>query len=111
MIPLMSVRGMEWLTSDPIDQPEFAHPYQILSPHAEIVVASPAGGEAPLDEGSVAAFKADPASVEFLNTKSALWKNTEKLSSFVGRAGEFDAIFYVGGHGRKCPESQPRSRR
>lgn len=82
-------------------QPEFAHPYEVLAPHAEITIASPAGGAAPLDPSSVEASKDDKVSVEFLNTKQALWEKTEKLSSFLGRAKEFDAIFYVGGHGRK----------
>jgi putative intracellular protease/amidase len=81
-------------------KPEFAHPYDILSPLADITVASPLGGEAPLDPSSVAMFK-DDISVNFHKKKSALWKNTQKLSSFKGRMGEFDAIFYVGGHGRK----------
>ncbi|KAI9696038.1 MAG: hypothetical protein M1836_005869 [Candelina mexicana] len=79
--------------------PEFAHPYKVLAPHCDIVVASPAGGEAPLDPSSVESYKDDPASSEFLNNSQALWKNTEKLSNLVGRAKEFDAIFYVGGHG------------
>ncbi|KIM95746.1 hypothetical protein OIDMADRAFT_59526 [Oidiodendron maius Zn] len=79
--------------------PEFAHPYNILAPHAEIVVASPAGGAAPLDPSSVEAFKSDPQCVGFLNTQTALWKNTQKLSDFLGRAGEFHAIYFVGGHG------------
>ncbi|KAI4128093.1 MAG: hypothetical protein LQ347_004312 [Umbilicaria vellea] len=79
--------------------PEFAHPYDVLAPHTQITVSSPAGGEAPLDPSSVEATKDDKASVDFLNNQQSLWKNTEKLSSFVGRAKEFDAIFYVGGHG------------
>lgn len=79
--------------------PEFAHPYNQIAQHAEVTVASPKGGEAPLDPSSVEAFKSDAESVEFLNTKSALWKNTHKLSEFAGRASEFAAIFYVGGHG------------
>ncbi|KAI9801496.1 MAG: hypothetical protein M1833_002728 [Piccolia ochrophora] len=79
--------------------PEFAHPYNVLEPHAEISIASPAGGEAPLDPSSVEMFKEDKPSVDFLNTQSALWKNTEKLSSFLGRSNDFAAIFYVGGHG------------
>ncbi|MCJ1371438.1 hypothetical protein MMC20_002654 [Loxospora ochrophaea] len=79
--------------------PEFAHPYQVLAPHADITVASPAGGEAPLDPASVEMFKSDTSSVDFLNSKQALWKNTEKLEDFVGRAGEFAALIYVGGHG------------
>lgn len=28
-----------------------------------------------------------------------MWKTTQKLDSFVGKANDFDAIFYVGGHG------------
>lgn len=78
--------------------PEFAHPYDILESHTEIVVASPNGGEAPLDPGSVEIFKEDPSSIKFLK-KESLWQNTHKLSEFLGRADEFDAIFYVGGHG------------
>jgi len=79
--------------------PEFAHPYHVLSPHATIVVASPKGGEAPLDPGSIEPFKEDKIATEFLKTKESIWKNTEKLSNFVGKANEFAAIFYVGGHG------------
>lgn len=79
--------------------PELAHPYNELYKHAQISVASPAGGEAPLDPGSVEMSKSDQVSTNFLNTQSDLWKKTEKLSGFVGRAKEFDAIFYVGGHG------------
>jgi len=79
--------------------PEFAHPYDVLSPHVHVVVASPKGGEAPLDEGSIEAFKSDESSVKFLNSKQALWKNTEKLSNLLGHAHEFEAIFFVGGHG------------
>jgi len=79
--------------------PEFAHPYDILYRHLDIVVASPAGGAAPLDPSSVEATKDDKISVNFLKTEEKLWKNTEKLSSFLGRAEEFEGIFYVGGHG------------
>lgn len=85
--------------------PEFAHPYEVLSPVAQITVASPAGGEAPLDPSSVEASKEDKKSVDFLNNNSSLWKTTAKLSDFVGRANEFDAVFYVGGHGRRSSAS------
>merc|ERR1712098_482890 len=64
--------------------PEFAHPYHVLSP---------------LDPSSVEASKEDDVSVKFLKENENLWKQTEKLDSFLGRAGEFDAIFFVGGHG------------
>jgi len=79
--------------------PELAHPYDLLAPKAELVFASPKGGVAPLDEGSVEAFKGDPSSSEFFKTKKALWENTKKLSTFLGRSSEFDALFYPGGHG------------
>jgi len=79
--------------------PEFAHPYNQVSKSAEVVIASPKGGEAPLDPSSVEMSKDDAESQEFLKTQSALWKNTTKLSEFKGKANEFAAIFYVGGHG------------
>ncbi|KAL9625586.1 MAG: hypothetical protein Q9160_000299 [Pyrenula sp. 1 TL-2023] len=79
--------------------PEMAHPYAEVSPHAEIVVASPKGGEAPLDPSSVEMFKSDAASQDFLANNAATWKTTTKLSDFSGKAKDFAAIFYVGGHG------------
>ena len=80
--------------------PEFAHPYDVLEKAGvDITVASPKGGEAPLDPSSVEMFKSDEASQTFLKTKESLWKNTHKLSDFAGKAKDFDAIFYVGGHG------------
>jgi hypothetical protein len=46
-------------------------------------------------------FKEDAESTKFLKEKESLWKNTEKLSTFLGKADQFDGIFYVGGHGRE----------
>jgi len=79
--------------------PEFAHPYTILVPHAEISVASPAGGEAPLDPGSVKLFKDDIVCATFHKEQSHLWKNTDKLENYIGKAADFDLIYVVGGHG------------
>lgn len=81
--------------------PEFAHPYYKLEGKADITIASPKGGASPLDPSSVEMFKEDAEASKFLKEKESLWKNTEKLSKFVGKADEFDAVFYVGGHGRK----------
>lgn len=81
--------------------PELVHPYNAVLPHADIVVASPAGGEAPVDPSSVEATKDDEPCVTFLKEKSSVWKTTAKLESLLGHAAEFAAIFYVGGHGRK----------
>ncbi|KAN0066256.1 hypothetical protein ACQY0O_000350 [Thecaphora frezii] len=82
--------------------PEIAHPYYIFKNAGfELVAASPAGGVAPLDQSSVEAFKDDKDSVKFLNDSEAqsFVSNTTPLSQFAGKAGEFAAIFYPGGHG------------
>ncbi|KAK7701110.1 hypothetical protein SLS64_010442 [Diaporthe eres] len=89
--------------------PEFAHPFYALTgkdadgkklspPRAEVTVASPKGGEAPIDQKSVENFK-DADSVRFYETEKKLWAETQPLQDFRGRAFEFDAIFYPGGHG------------
>ncbi|KAK2790548.1 hypothetical protein FQN52_005567 [Onygenales sp. PD_12] len=77
--------------------PEFAHPYDVLKDKAELVIASPKGGAAPLDPGSAKLFAEDPVSSAFVKEKEALWTNTVKLSDV--KAADFDAILYVGGHG------------
>ncbi|KAJ5662988.1 ThiJ/PfpI [Penicillium longicatenatum] len=79
--------------------PELVHPYKKLAPHFNIVVASPNGGEAPLDPYSIEATKDDVDCQDFLKEHSAVWKTTKKLSSFLGKSSEFAGIFYVGGHG------------
>ncbi|OHW97339.1 DJ-1/Pfpl family intracellular protease family protein [Colletotrichum incanum] len=79
--------------------PEFAHPYNALAPFVDIVVASPKGGEAPLDPFSVVNSQDDQESVKFFNEKQFLWKNTAELSKFLGQSSEFAGVFYVGGHG------------
>lgn len=81
--------------------PELVHPYNKLAPFFDIVVASPAGGEAPLDPYSIESTKDDPECVAFLKEKSSVWKNTLKLKSLLDKISEFVGIFYVGGHGRK----------
>lgn len=82
-------------------QPEFAHPWEVLHGKTDLTIASPKGGVAPLDQGSVQMFKEDAVSQKFLAEQKSLWENTVKLADILPRAGEFDAIFYVGGHGRE----------
>mgnify|MGYP000568368553 CR=1 FL=1 len=79
---------------------EFAAPYYtFLDAGAQITVASPAGGQPPLDPKSdlpdfqtelTHRFKADPAA-------QAVLANTIKLDSI--RQEDFDTVFYPGGHG------------
>ncbi|KAM5386757.1 hypothetical protein ACJZ2D_000050 [Fusarium nematophilum] len=79
--------------------PELAHPFEILNHSVELVYASPKGGVSPLDPVSVEIFKDDPVCKNFLENHQSVWHNTAKLSDFAGRASEFDAIFFPGGHG------------
>ncbi len=79
---------------------EFAAPYYTFKDAgAEIVLASPAGGQPPLDPKSdepdfqtelTRRFKADPAAQQAL-------ASTVKLETV--SAEDFDAVFYPGGHG------------
>lgn len=63
------------------------------------MIASPKGGVSPLDPHSLQPWiQDDSSSASFYNTKKALWENTAKVSEFLGRADEFDAIFFPGGH-------------
>lgn len=65
-----------------------------------MTIASPLGTST-VDPISVERFKDDAYSQEFYRTKKDLWKSTEKLTSFLGRAKDFDVIFVVGGFGRR----------
>ncbi|KAF9109804.1 hypothetical protein BGX27_007161, partial [Mortierella sp. AM989] len=81
---------------------EVAEPATILTNHGyEIVFASPKGGKAPLDPSSVDAAKDNKTVVAFLNNPDFTRKidNTHKVSEFVGKESEFEAIVYPGGHG------------
>lgn len=79
---------------------EFAAPYYTLTAAgAHITLASPLGGQPPLDPKSdepesqteaTRRFKADPQA-------QALLANTAKLAEM--QVADFDAVFYPGGHG------------
>lgn len=80
--------------------PELAHPYfEFQDAGVEMTIASPLGGTAPLDPLSIKMFENDEHSIKFLNENKSVWENTAKVSTFLGKADEFDAIFYPGGHG------------
>lgn len=78
---------------------ELAHPYDVFTREGlTLTLASPKGGKAPLDPASIDAAK-DFSSQTFFRDQSHLWEKTERLSSFLGRAKDFAAVFYPGGHG------------
>jgi len=80
--------------------PEAAHPYYVFkNAGVRMTFASPKGGEAPVDVGSVDMYKKDKESADFYNKaeEKAVWQHTTKLSDIDPAA--FDAVFVVGGYG------------
>lgn len=79
---------------------EFAAPYYVFKDAgAEITLASPKGGQPPLDPSSDTDDAQTEATTRFKNDDAAQkdLANTVKLSDV--SADGFDAIFYPGGHG------------
>ncbi|KAF9925590.1 hypothetical protein FBU30_004643 [Linnemannia zychae] len=81
---------------------EVAEPATILTELGyEIVYATPRGGPAPIDHGSIEAAKDNKNTVAFLNNPEIQRKinNTHKIDEFVSSAAEFEAVVYPGGYG------------
>lgn len=79
---------------------EFASPYYVFrDANADITLASPAGGQPPLDPKSDEPDFQTDATRRFKNDAEAqqALANTVKLADV--SADEFDAVFYPGGHG------------
>ena len=55
---------------------------------------------------SVSGSKDDEVSMSFFENRKEVWKTTQKLADFEGRADEFDGILFVGGYGRESPCSR-----
>lgn len=79
---------------------EFATPYYVLvDAGATITIASPAGGQPPVDPKSEAEDAQSLATQRFYTDFDAIDKvaNSHRLSDV--KANDFDAVFYPGGHG------------
>lgn len=79
---------------------EFAAPYYVLTDAGvEVTLASPEGGQPPIDPSSEAPGAQTDATKRYYQDTELLEKmqNTRKLSEV--NADEFDAVFYPGGHG------------
>ncbi len=79
---------------------EFAAPYYVfLDAGADITLASPQGGQPPLDPKSDADDAQTAATRRFKSDAAAqkALAHTRKLADV--SAGDFDAVFYPGGHG------------
>jgi len=79
---------------------EFAAPYYVfLDAGAAITIASPKGGQPPIDPSSDTPENQTPATIRFKADKSLqhILSKTMLLSAM--SADDYDAIFYPGGHG------------
>lgn len=79
---------------------EFATPYYIFKEAGvQITLASPKGGQPPIDPKSDAPENQTEATIRYKKDESLLklMANTEKLEAIT--ANNFDAVFYPGGHG------------
>jgi putative intracellular protease/amidase len=79
---------------------EFAAPYYVFrDAGAEITLASPKGGQPPLDPKSDEPDAQTPSTERFKkdNDAQAVLANTHTLADI--DVGSFDAVFYPGGHG------------
>jgi putative intracellular protease/amidase len=88
---------------------EFAAPYYVFKDAgAEVLLASPKGGQPPLDPKSEAPDAQTPATVRFNGDAEALaaLAKTRKLAEVVDE--DIDALFYPGGHGPLWDLSEDR---
>jgi len=89
---------------------EFAAPYYVFKDAgAEITLASPKGGQPPLDPVSDAPDAQTASTKRFKEDAAAqiILANTVKLSNV--SAGDYDAVFYPGGHGPLWDLAEDRS--
>ena len=79
---------------------EFAAPYYVLADAgAVITIASPAGGQPPVDPKSEAADAQTPATKRFYKDNEAIDKVAFSIQLSDIKAEDYDAVFYPGGHG------------
>lgn len=79
---------------------EFASPYYVLvDAGAIITIASPAGGQPPVDPSSEAASAQTPSTQRFYLDNEAINKVAHSFRLSNINAADYDAVFYPGGHG------------
>jgi putative intracellular protease/amidase len=79
---------------------EFASPYYVLADaRAEITIASPKGGQPPVDPKSELADAQTPATKRFTEDENLKNKVANSLKLSAVKEGDYDAVFYPGGHG------------
>lgn len=79
---------------------EFATPYYVLiDAGAVITIASPKGGQPPVDPSSEVLEAQTPSTNRFYKDNTAIDKVAYSLKLSDVKQEEFDAVFYPGGHG------------
>ena len=79
---------------------EFATPYYVLADAgAEITIASPKGGQPPIDPNSELAEAQTPATARFHKDATLLAQVADTLKLDAVKQEDYDAVFYPGGHG------------
>lgn len=79
---------------------EFAAPYYVfIDAGAEISIASPAGGQPPVDPKSEEPDAQTAATARFYKDEKAIEKVAGSIKLGIIKAEDYDAVFYPGGHG------------
>jgi len=79
---------------------EFAAPYYaLLDKGVDITIASPKGGQPPIDPKSDAPDASTPATERFKSDKATQEKLSQTLKLSEVNSADYDAVFYPGGHG------------
>ena len=79
---------------------EFATPYYVLADAgADITIASPKGGQPPVDPKSELADAQTPSTERFYKDAVLIDKVAHSLKLSAIKQDDFDAVFYPGGHG------------
>lgn len=79
---------------------EFATPYYVLADAGAILtIASPAGGQPPVDPKSEAADAQSPNTLRFFKDMEVIDKVANSLKLTDVNPADYDAVFYPGGHG------------
>jgi len=80
--------------------PEVAHPYYVFLENGfEVLLASPKGGFAAVDQNSVKSFEKDDLCVKFLKDKVDDKGNLDTYAISALNHKDYRAIFFSGGHG------------
>jgi putative intracellular protease/amidase len=79
---------------------EFASPYYVLADAgAELTLASPKGGQPPVDPKSESADAQSPSTKRFYGDYDLIDKVAHTLKLSEVNEADYDAVFYPGGHG------------